>query len=344
MADPLSISLRNFGFFLVPGFSLISFAAATEPLRMANLAAGEDRYRWGSISADGCPVRSSSGVVIQPDHAVEEKGLGSAFDAIFVCGSNPVPARIDAGVLQWLKRMARAGVALGGLCTGSYWLAKAGLLDGYLCTLHWEDAERFLSDFQKTMVSSRIFEIDRDRYTCSGGVAPVDLMLSLMARERTGRALAASVAELMVCDRIRDANDVQRVPLRQNLGTGHPKLLEAVSLMESNLEEPLSMTELARYVRVSGRQLERLFGEHLKVKPSAYYLMLRLKRARRLLLTSEMPIIDVAAACGFPSVSHFTRRYRECFGISPGRERRGDVAIPSSRRDCSSQMVAHPAE
>lgn len=344
MADSSSLSPRRFGFLLVDGFSLISFAAATEPLRMANLAAGEARYHWSSLSADGAAVRSSSGVLIHPDHSLDQKGLSRRFDAIFVCGSNPLPPKIDASVLQWLKFMARDGVALGGICTGSYWLAKAGLLDGYLCTLHWEDAERFLADFQKTTVSSRIFEIDRDRYTCSGGVAPVDLMLSLMAREKTGRALAASVAELMVCDRIRDANDVQRIPLRQNLGTGHPRLLEAVSLMESNLEEPLSMAELARYVRVSGRQLERLFGEYLKCSPSSYYLLLRLRRARRLLLSSSIPIIDIAATCGFSSVSHFTRRYRECFGISPGRERRGGGPVPTPRRDCSSQIVDHPAE
>ncbi|MDO4682965.1 MAG: GlxA family transcriptional regulator [Lautropia sp.] len=329
MTDPSSISLRKFGFLLVDGFSLISFAAAIEPLRMANLASASPRYRWVSIGVDGGQVRSSCGVVIQPDQGLDDKGPNPGFEAIFVCGSNPVPHRIDPSVLDWLRRMGREGVPLGGICTGSYWLARAGLLDGYHCTVHWEDADRFMADFQKTMLSSRVFEIDRDRYTCSGGVAPVDLMLSLMARDEAGRALAGAVAELMVYERIRDRHDVQRVPLRQNLGTAHPRLLEAVSLMESNLEEPLSVAELARYVRVSGRQLERLFGEHLKCRPSQYYLVLRLKRARRLLLSSAAPIIDIAAACGFSSVSHFTRRYREHFGISPGRERRAGAFVPS---------------
>lgn len=316
-----SISLTRFGFFLVDGFSLISFAAATEPLRMANLAAGEPRYQWSTLSLDGAPLRASNGMVIHPDGAVDADG-GAHFDALFVCGSNPVPHQIGAPVLRWLQALARAGVPLGGICTGSYWLARAGLLDGYQCTLHWEDAERFLADFQQLTVSSRVFEIDRDRYTCSGGVAPVDMMLTLMARDESDRALVAAVAELMVCDRVRDAQDVQRVPLRQNLGTAHPRLQEAVSLMENNLEEPLGLEELARYVDVSVRQLERLFAEYLKSTPHTYYLALRLRRARRMLLSSEAPIIDIATACGFSSVSHFTRRYRECFGTSPGRERR----------------------
>ena len=324
-----SACCRRFGFFLIDDFSLISFAAATEPLRLANRATGQQRYRWSTISLDGKTVRSSSGIEVRPDLSAATPGLHDTLDALFVCGSNPVPARIEPEVLNWLRRLARQGVPLGGICTGSYWLARAGLLDGYLCTLHWEDAGAFLEDFRHVSVSSRLFEIDRDRYTCSGGVAPIDMMMSLMARDESGHALAASVAELMVCDRIRGHNDVQRVPLRMLLGTSQPRLQEAVSLMESNLEEPLGVDELARRVGLSERQLERQFQAVLKCTPRAYYLELRLRRARSLLLSSAMAIIDIATACGFGSVSHFTRRYRECFGISPGRERRGDAGIPS---------------
>lgn len=322
------VRVRRFGFFLIDDFSLISFASAIEPLRMANRVSAAPRYQWTTISLDGKMVRASSGVEVQPEQSMHEAALASSLDALFVCGANPVPVQIDAAVLQWLRALARHGVPLGGICTGSYWLARAGLLDGYHCTLHWEDADRFLADFHKVRVSSRVFEIDRDRYTCSGGVAPVDMMVSLIGSDDAGRALAASVAELMVCDRIRGSNDVQRVPLRLHVGTGRPRLQEAVALMESNLEEPLSMDELARHVGLSGRQLERLFRDVLKCSPHGYYLALRLRRARSLLLSSGMSIIDIAAACGFRSVSHFTRRYRECFGISPGRERRRDGAIP----------------
>lgn len=308
-----------YGFLLVSDFTLIGFAAAVEPLRMANRAEHGTRYRWVTISADGQPVRSSNGVTVQPDCSMSNI---PNLDALFICGSNPVPTLIEPGHIDWLKDLARQGTALGGICTGSYWLAKAGLLSGYRCTLHWEDAEQFLTGFRDIVVSTRIFEIDRDRYTCSGGIAPVDMMISLIGLQPEGKALVATVAELMICERIRTTSDVQRIPLRQRIGTSQPKLIEAVALMENNIEEPLSVDEIAHYVDLSSRQIERLFQEHLKCTPGAYYLELRLTRARQMLLGTEDTIIDIAAACGFVSVAHFTRRYRELFNVSPGKERR----------------------
>lgn len=310
---------QHYGFLLVPGFTLIGFSSAVEPLRMANLASDRKLFRWSTISLDGAPVQASNGVPIQPDHALDQ---APAFDAVFVCGSNPIPPRIEPRCLSWLRHRARQGTVLGGICTGSYWLARAGLLNGYRCTLHWEDTERLLTDFPDIIVSKRIYEIDRDRYTCSGGIAPVDLMVAIIGLRTGSHEIAAKVAELMVCERIRSTQDPQRIPLRQQLGTSQPKLTEVVTLMENNLEEPLTKEELAQFIRVSVRQLERLFQEHLKCTPNAYYLELRLRRARQLLLGSEQPIIDVAAACGFVSVTHFTHRYRDYFGTTPGRDRR----------------------
>lgn len=309
----------HYGFLLVPGFTLIGFSSAVEPLRMANLATGSGPFRWTTLSLDGGPVMASNGICVHTDaslaHAPE---LG----AVFVCGSNPIPPRIDPACLHWLRSRAHHGTPLGGICTGSYWLAKAGLLNGYRCTLHWEDTDRLLTDFPDIIVSKRIYEIDRDRYTCSGGIAPVDLMVALISQQTAGHEIAAKVSELMVCERIRSTRDPQRIPLRQQLGTGQPKLVEIVMLMENNLEEPLSKEELAQCIQVSVRQLERLFQEHLKCTPNAYYLELRLQKARQLLLGTAQSIIDVAAACGFVSVTHFTHRYRDYFGTTPGRERR----------------------
>lgn len=308
-----------YGFLLVPGFTLIGFASATEPLRMVNRCDHGLRYRWHTISVDGQLTRSSNGVAVQPDYSMADC---PPLDALFVCGSNPIPPRIERAHLDWLRKMAQRGAALGGICTGSFWLAKAGLLDGYRCTLHWEDAGRFLADFPKIAASTRLYEIDRDRYTCSGGIAPVDMMLNLIRRQADGDELAAMAAELMVCERIRSTDDRQRVPLRQRIGTSQPKLIEAAALIESNLEEPLSVDELARHVKLSARQLERLFNEHLQCTPGAYCLELRLARARQMMLGTEEAIIDIAAACGFASVAHFTRKYHEHFGIPPGKERR----------------------
>src|SRR5574337_124471 len=309
----------RYGFLLVPDFTLVGFASATEPLRMVNRCGHGERYRWHTISADGQPTRSSNGVALQPDCSMADC---PPLDALFVCGSNPIPPRIERVQLNWLRNMAQHGTALGGICTGSSWLAKAGLREGYRCTLHWEDAGRFVADFPKIAASTRLYEIDRDRYTCSGGIAPVDMMLNLIRRQADGDELAAMAAELMVCERIRSTSDTQRVPLRQRIGTSQPKLIEAAALIESNLEEPLSVDELARHVNLSARQLERLFNEYLQCTPGAYCLQLRLARARQLMLGTGEAIINIAAACGFASVAHFTRRYREQFGIPPAAERR----------------------
>lgn len=307
------------GFLLVPGFTLIGFASAVDPLRMANMVEGRAHFSWCTLGLQGQAVPASNGVVVQPDFSLEE---APPLDVAFVCGSNPIPSRIEPRYLEWLRLLAHNHVALGGICTGGYWLARAGLLDGYRCTMHWEDIERLVAEFPRIIVSRRVYEIDRDRYTCSGGIAPVDLMVALIARQSERSDLAAKVSELMVCERIRAPDDSQRIPLRQQIGTGKPKLSDAVTLMENNLEEPLTRKELAQFVGLSERQLERLFQEHLKCTPSAYYLELRLQRARQLLRATDQSIIDIAAACGFISVTHFTHRYRVRFETTPGRERR----------------------
>ncbi|WP_417277032.1 GlxA family transcriptional regulator [Castellaniella sp.] len=318
---------QHYGFLLVPGFSLIGFSSALEPLRMANLASDNRLFQWSTISLDGAPAQASNGIAIQPDYAMDG---APTFDTLFVCGSNPIPPRIEPRYLNWLRQLARQKTVLGGICTGSYWLARAGLLNGYRCTLHWEDTERLLTDFPDIIVSKHIYEIDRDRYTCSGGIAPVDLMVALISLRTGSNEIAAKVSELMVCERIRSTQDSQRIPLRQQLGTSQPKLTEVVTLMENNLEEPLTKEELAQFIQVSVRQLERLFQEHLRCTPNTYYLELRLRRARQLLLSSNQSIIDVAAACGFVSVTHFTHRYRAYFSTTPGRERR--VGQPPNAR------------
>lgn len=314
-----NVRTYRFGFLLVPNFTLIGFSSAVEPLRMANMVSRNTRYEWLTISRDGQAMSSSSGIQVMPDCAIKD---APALDALFICGPNPVPPMRDQTVVAWLCKIAKSGTALGGIDTGSYMLARAGLMTGYRCTTHWEDTESLVNEFHDIVVSSQIFEIDRDRYTCSGGIAAIDMMVTLISTQPGGRELSAAVAELLICERIRTSGDRQRIPLRQKIGTGQPKLSEAVALMESNLEEPLSLDELAKFVGLSGRQLERLFHEHLKCTPGNFYLELRLVHARQLLLRTEQAIIDVADACGFASVAHFTRRYSEFFGLPPGKERR----------------------
>ncbi len=309
---------RVFGFLLVPNFTTIGFASAIEPLRMANMVARKPLYRLLTIAATTEPVMASNGVRVVPDHAIAD---APPLDALFVIGPNPITSSGDRPLLTWIKGLAHDGVPLGGVCTGSHLLARAGLLKGYRCTIHWEDMDRLVDQFPGIIVSNRLFEIDRDRYTCSGGTAPMDMMFQLIARD-AGAEFAARVSELLVCDRIRDTREHQRIPLRQQLGTSQPKLSEIVALMEANLEEPLELDEIARHTGVSTRQVERLFHNYLHRTPSQYYLELRLTRARYLLLHGEAQVRDIALACGFVSPAHFSKCYSKFFGVPPSSERR----------------------
>ena len=200
-------------------------------------------------------------------------------------------------------------------------MAKSGLLNGVRCTLHWENIVSTREEFPKVIITSDIYEIDKNRYTCAGGTTSIDLMLELVARAH-GRELAAAISEEAVIDRIRTKDDQQRIPLRQKIGTSQPKLTEAVKLMEANLEEPISPDELAGYVGISRRQLERLFRTYLDCTPSRYYLELRLRNARMLLLQTENSIVEISLMCGFISTPHFSKCYREMFGLPPRDERR----------------------
>jgi transcriptional regulator GlxA family with amidase domain len=242
-------------------------------------------------------------------------------NVLFVCGPNPLVYDGDKDVISWLRRLSRQRMALGGICTGSHILARAGLLDGYRCTIHWEDREQLIEEFPHIIVSPNLFELDRDRYTCSGGTASMDMLLFLIGREH-GMDLASAISEHFVCERIRLSDEVQRVPLKVRLGTQQPNLIEAVTLMEANIEEPLSTDDLAHHVGVSRRHLERLFKQNLQQVPSQYYLELRLGRARVLLRTDDKPILQVGLMCGFSSASYFSTAYRNHFGLTPRQERR----------------------
>lgn len=312
---------RDIGFLLLPGFSQLAFSSALEPLRMANYLAGRRLYTWHLVSRDGGPVVASSGLATLVDQSLEPM---PALDLLLVCAGVEVQAHCDRGTLAWLKRLAKRGVPLGAVCTGGYALAQAGLLDGYRCTLHWEHIGSIHAAhrFPAVCFTNELFVIDRDRYTCSGGIAPLDMMLHLIGRQQ-GLLLAEAIAEEFIHERIREAGDRQRNPLRVQLGRSHPKLEEVATLMEANLQDPLALDELTLYTGLSRRQLERLFQRHVGKPPLRYYLELRLARARLLLRDTELPITEVALACGFVSPPHFTKCYHDHFGHSPSGERKG---------------------
>ena len=324
---------REIVFALVPDYSFIAFSSAVEPLRMANRMHGEALYRWRVVSAGGVPIESSNGLVVQVDG---DLGSVENADLVFVCAGERVHHHADKTYIAWLRRLAQRRMPLGAICTGSYLLARADLLAGYRCTIHWENLASLREEFPDITVTTELFEIDRDRFTCSGGVAPLDMMLNLIEAEH-GNPLAVAVSEEFICERIRGKNDRQLIPLRHRLGTSQPKLIDAVSLMEANLEEPMTLDELSRHVGLSRRQLERLFQKHLHCVPTRYYLELRLARARQLLLQTTRPIVDIGLSCGFVSAPHFSKCYRDHYGVPPREERRrgrprAEVATPAHHR------------
>jgi len=310
---------QTIGFVLLDNFTLISLASAMEPLRMANQLSGSELYRWLTLTFDGRSTYASDNMRFIPDAGFD---TAPALDMVIVCGGVNVQNSIRREHLTWLQ--AQRHCCLGAVCTGSWVLAQAGLLDGYECSVHWEYLSAMQEEFPQAKVNTRLFSIDRNRCTTSGGAAPLDMMLALIGQAH-GHTLVAGISEMFVCDRVRNAQDHQRVPIKHMLGSQQPKLQEIVALMEANVEEPIHLDELARYVAISRRQLERLFQKYLNCSPSRYYMKLRLMRARQLLKQTPLSILEVAMVCGFVSTAHFSKCYREYFGIPP----RDDRAIPA---------------
>lgn len=296
-------------------------SSAVEPLRMANRISGQDYYSWRTIGETGEDVIASDGLSVNADYSIDDPDVFSNVDIVIVCGGRRIDESTTAPVLRWLKAADKLKIALGSVCTGSYVLAKAGLLRGYRCSVHWENIASLTNTFPDISVSRSVYTIDRNRYTCSGGTAPVDMMLHLVSAQ-LGAAVSAGIAEQFVHERVRKSGDIQRVPLRHTVGNQSKKLLVAVELMEANIREPITQDELASYVGLSRRQLQRLFQRYLICSPSRHYLQVRLSRARELLRQTDMNMIEVTAQTGFVSSSHFSKSYKEFYGYSPSAERR----------------------
>ncbi|MFO7853881.1 MAG: GlxA family transcriptional regulator [Paracoccaceae bacterium] len=316
MAEP-GVADETFVFVLLERFSLLAFAAAIEPLRHANRLAGRTLYDWHVLTETGAPAHASCGTEVTAHGALEAVPRGGR---VIVCGGLDVAGATTRGLLAWLRREARRGARMGAVCTGTFALARAGLLDGKRCTIHWENREGFEEDFPEVALTEQIFVIDPDAMTAAGGAASGDMMLRLIA-DAHGPELAGMIADQMVYSTLRVDQDAQRLSVPARIGVRHPKLSRVISLMHENIEEPVSAAQLAADVGMSTRQLERLFRRYLDRSPKRYYLELRLEKARRLLLQTDMSVINVALACGFTSPSHFSKCYRAHYRRTPYRER-----------------------
>ena len=308
---------RRFAFLLVPDFPMLAFASAIEPLRIANWLSGKWLYEWLVVTSDGKPVQASNGLLLTPHGSIRKVALPELL--LVFAGVGGCFFR-DERTFAWLRGLARRGVALGAIDTGSWLLARAGVLSGHRCTVHWEDISAFRDAFPDLDVTDNLFEVDGRRMTCSGGTATMDLVLRLVAEDH-GREFAGSIAEEFMQEQVREGSRYQRMDLSKRTGISDPRLLSAIVAMEQHIEEPISLAEVSEACGSSVRNLARLFNVHLRRSPSTYYREIRLNAARQLLLHGSQSVLDVALSTGFVSASHFSRCYQATFGRSPRDER-----------------------
>jgi len=313
---------RRFVFVLLDQFSLHCFSSALDSLRIANRMSHRSLYSWRLIGEGGEQVTCSAGVTFRLDGDLEELQRD---DTMLLCGGMDVRAATTRRLLGWLRREARKGLKVGGLCTASFTMAQAGLLDGKRATIHWENQDSFSEEFDEVTLTKSIFVIDGNRMTTAGGTASIDLMLKIIADDH-GEELANAVADQLIYSSIRTDQDTPRLSIPTRIGVRHPKLSQVIQMMEANIEEPISPAILARDVGMSTRQLERLFRRYLNRSPKRYYMELRLQKARNLLMQTDMSVINVALACGFASPSHFSKCYRAHYDTTPYRERGSHAA------------------
>jgi transcriptional regulator GlxA family with amidase domain len=312
------VTPRVIGFYLVPDFPMIALASAMEPLRIANRLSGRRLYDWRLISRSGAPERASNGLVLTADAGIADT---PSCDVVFACAGLFAQEFRDRAVFAWLRRLHRCGCRLGGISTGTYLLARSGILDGRRCTIHWENVASLAEEFPLLHVTDDIFVEDGTLLTCSGGTGTIDMMLHVVAREH-GRALATLISDQIMHPRIRGQHDHQRTALEARLAIAHPKLAEVVREMQCTVEEPLAIERLARGAGLSPRHLERLSSRVLGKTPRDLYRELRLQRGQALLQQTGLSVLEIALACGFVSATHFSRCYRYWCGHSPSEERR----------------------
>ena len=304
----------------MPQFSMMAFAAAIEPLRSANRMSERQLFEWQLVSVDGKEVMASNGICIAAHRSLDQL---AKIDMLVVCaGLEPAQFGRNHRIHHQLRRLARHGSVVGAISTGSFILAEAGLLAGRRCTVHWEYADSFRSQYPALAVSQDLYVVDRGVFTCSGGTAALDMMLHFVSAA-SAPGIAVAVAEQFIHPQIRRQEDHQRLETRARYGIDSPKLVEIIRLMEGAIENPVDVNQIADRAGITARQVERLFREQIGASPKAFYLKLRLARARTLLRQTIKPILGIALECGFGSTSHLCHAYKRVFGIAPTEERRG---------------------
>ena len=306
---------RAFDFLICPSFTLLAFASAVEPLRIANQLSQRPLYAWRTATVNGQPVTSSCGLTVQVDSAL---GTPARDAMLVVCAGNQPEKVITTALAAAVQRHHRHGGHVAGLCTGPFALAKAGLLTGRRFTLHWENQPVFREMFPTLTPSETKYEIDDRILTSGGGAAATDLMIDIIARDQ-GEAFATMVLD-MCLRRVAIGRDPgQRSSLSAVAQLRNPGLSAMVDLMKRHIEEPLSMEDLSARIGYSRRNVERIFRKALGQPPARFYLDMRLDHARNLLSGTDLSLSEISAACGFATRSHFSKAFTARFGTAPSR-------------------------
>jgi len=305
------------GFLLIDGFALMSYSSAIEPLRAANLLSPEPLYAIRNLPAQGANASSSSGAVIRADAFIGER---VDFDLlIVVAGGDPMSVE-HPRLFVWLRLLARRGVLIAGVSGGPVILAKAGLMNQRRMTVHWEHADDLSMISPHIIVERTLYVIDRDRMTCAGGTAALDMMHALISTQHGGE-FARQVSDWFLHTDIRPAEGLQRSGLAERYNVNHWAVLMAIEAMENHIADPLELEQIARVVGLGARQLNRQFVHNLGISTVRFYRNIRLEKARELLQKTPMSTSDIATATGFANSAHFSRRYTERFNQTPSSDR-----------------------
>ncbi len=328
-AHPQPNRPHHIAFVVLPEFSHMGLALAIEPLFVANWLAQKQLFRWSTLSLDGLSVRASNGQHLPVDGAL---GEASGYQTVIVVAS--FDAKIHAGdqrLLNWLRKMARFGVTIGAIETGSEILAAARLLDDQPAAIHWDNLEGFSERYPTVEAGALLYTITRDRMTCAGATATLDMMLRWIG-ETVDADLAAEVGQHFLMPRLRPPSEGQNDAPQDSRAAANQKVEAALKIMQETLEEPLSCREIADKIDLSQRQLQRHFQRHLGVSIARQYLSYRLAKAHKLLQQTELPVTEIAVTCGFGSLESFSRTYRRYFGVSPSSDRQQTTSAPVFRQ------------
>lgn len=308
---------RRVGIVGIGGFSLMSMASTIEPLRAANLIAGQTLYELDFLST---VASGRSSVGLQIPGAVPLRGAGKQEFIILVAGGDPF-AVADRNLFDWLREQDDAEATLCGVSGGPVILARAGVMAGYRMTVHWEHRERLISLFPSLMVSRALYVRDRRRLTCAGGIAPTDMMHAMISNDH-GADFAQKVSDWFLHTDIRSSTRPQRGSVAARFGSRDKHVQAAIQFMQDSLGDSFSLEDVARNCNLSKRQLTRRFQEDIGTTPMKLAMTLRLETGRDLLGSSNLSVTEIAYALDFSSSAHFTTLFRRHFGETPSGARK----------------------